>query len=330
MAKETKIYTQDDMTEMEKLVPTIEEEMETFGMHIHQVPSDKGPFGTDTPEPRIKYKKARNERVIKKKNAWITLGTDRPAGVDSGYGGPGAQRVNRIDLVVGRMSSVQQKSGTRVDNSFTADAARIYISQGTKLDEEFGIAEGMVKAADIEGHSGIAIKADGVRVIGREGIKLVTGFDTNHDEKNSRGGNISRANPPIELISGNNTESYEMPRYDSPTEIRLETINYLQPVAMGDNTREALTELSTIIDQIWDALNSIILEQNAINSVIGVNAGAIARLAGIPATSPHAFTIYGRATSTMWKARINKMLWDIYYLKPYGYRYICSRNVFTT
>jgi hypothetical protein len=189
----------------------------------------------------------------------------------------------------------------------------------------------MVKHDDIAGHSGIGIKADGVRIIGREGIKLVTGFATSHDEKNSRGGRITRANPPIELISGNNTGFFEMPRWDSLSELpRMEKVNYLQGVAMGENVREALKELSDILDMTWEALNSIMLEQNAFNGVLAANTAAIARLAGIPAVSPHVVAIYSRQQIRMWKARIKKILWTFYYLKPYGYRYICSRNVYTT
>ena len=46
--------------------------------------------------------------------------------------------------------------------------------------------------------SGIALKADGVRLIGREGIKLVTGVDS----INSQGGTIEYAKG-IDLIAGN-------------------------------------------------------------------------------------------------------------------------------
>jgi hypothetical protein len=72
------------------------------GFIVNQITG--GPLGTDVPEPRLHYIRARNEKVIKKKNAYITFGTDRPDGVGSGFGGKGAQRANRIDIVVGRMS----------------------------------------------------------------------------------------------------------------------------------------------------------------------------------------------------------------------------------
>lgn len=71
------------------------------------------------------------------------------------------------------MSSTNASDGSNVDNSFQTDAARIYISQLTDIDANFGIDPG--KTGYMKERSGIGIKADGVRVIGREGIKLITG-----------------------------------------------------------------------------------------------------------------------------------------------------------
>ena len=73
-----------------------------------------------------------NEKVIQNGGSFIVLGTDRPNTKASGKGAGGSSRASSIDLVVGRMASARKgegpKSGTYVDNSFTADAARIYIT----------------------------------------------------------------------------------------------------------------------------------------------------------------------------------------------------------
>lgn len=88
-----------------------------------------------------------------------------------------------IDIVVGRMAS-KPKENVFVDPDFEIDAARIYISQKTDIDKNFKLPNGSMGQS--EGKSGIGIKADGIRIIGREGIKLVVGTDN----KNSQEGTV--------------------------------------------------------------------------------------------------------------------------------------------
>ena len=80
-----------------------------------------------------------------------------------------------------RMAVALAFGNESVDN-FGADAARIYISQLTNVDTNFGISEG--KTGLLKARSAVAIKADGVRIVAREGIKLVTQTDV----VNSQGG----------------------------------------------------------------------------------------------------------------------------------------------
>ena len=138
-------------------------------------------------EPVPIYNRAGGEVVYaNQNNSWIVLGRDRPSRRDTGYGGDGGTQCASIDLVTGRMSSVKggPKSDIFVDPNFTADAARIYISQKTDIDKNFDLVPGGVGMSKAK--SGIGIKADAVRIIGREGIKLVT----NTDKKNSQGGKV--------------------------------------------------------------------------------------------------------------------------------------------
>ena len=143
-----------------------------------------------------------SEHVIKNQNnSFIVLGRDRPSNRTSGYGGQGETQCGSIDMVCGRMSGDPRavtQDGERVyaNPDFTMDAARIYISQKTDVDQNFGLVTGRVGSPRTK--SGIAIKADGVRIVGREGIKLVT----RTDKRNSQGGQVQSI-VGIDLIAGN-------------------------------------------------------------------------------------------------------------------------------
>ena len=83
-----------------------------------------------------------------KSNAQIVIARDRPASIWSGYGGQGHQRSSTIDIVAGRMSyqskssMIDNKGNTQpafADPNFELDAARIYISEKTDIDDNFGL-----------------------------------------------------------------------------------------------------------------------------------------------------------------------------------------------
>ena len=291
--------------------------------------SQNGIFHTPLTSRTLNFKKAHNELVFENEGSYIVLGTDRPQGTESGYGAKGSDRANSIDLVVGRMASAKggegPKQGTFVDNSFFADAARIYISQLTDIDKNFGLAE--TNTEQSVGRSGIAIKADAVRVIGREGIKIVTGRADGvsgygqKGETNSLGGKIGQPAPTIDLIAGNNTSDRKVwGGLFKP----VERIPNLQPAVKGYLTRDALRDLGEVIDEMWSALYTLTLTQVAFNGVLGadpfrpwVPAGAAAAT-----TAQIAFVM-----NSLYHTRVNKNMWEFNYLYPFGYKYICSRNV---
>ena len=68
------------------------------------------------------------------------------------------------------------------------------------------------------------------------------------------------------------------------------------------------------------------LLQTTFNSVLGVTPipwhAAAATVVGPQYLS--------KVINPLWQTRINKIMWKINYLEPYGYKYICSKNVFTT
>ena len=290
-------------------------------------PRDSGLYGTPRIEAELKYSKCPGEKVIKKNNAYITFGTDKPTGCSSGYGGRGASAAARIDLVVGRQSMFNAKDGSTVDNSFQADAARIYISQLTDIDANFGVDPG--KSGFMEGRSGIGIKADGVRIIGRQGVKIVTGRMQGTGETNSVGGKLSPA-PRIELIAGNNSEPRKVP--GSLLSGDKEVYDPLQGVAMGNNVVKAFQDLLFLLQDFIGVVRKDKANARIFNFAMASAAALPEPLAGPMAAAAMAyFNAQDIKTSIdLWHASLDATIFDINYLQPFGYRYIESRNVKAT
>jgi hypothetical protein len=261
-------------------------------------------------------------------NCAIVIGTDRPSGIFSGYGGMGAQGANTIDLVVGRMASNPKlPDGTMVGNSFSGDAARIYISQLTDIDLNFGIEAG--QSGQISQRSGIGIKADAVRVIGREGVKIVSGrsFEfSGHGlfgEQNGRGGKIMSPAPPIELIAGNvKTDTGFLAMVGlAPSKRRL------QGVGKGENIRDAFRDLGDLLDEMWAGLFLLSFINTITFSAIGATFPWPPLVAVLAAASANIGTF---VMPSLHHTRVNKVLWDVNYTQPFGDKFVASKNVFAT
>lgn len=174
-------------------------------------------------------------------NTYIVLGRDRPGGWNSGYGAQGHLKCGAIDIVAGRVSSLDARNVNGLINSnFGADAARIYLSQKTNVDENFSIPAGTTGIS--EAQSAIAIKADAVRVIARESLKLVT----NTDSKLSNGTD-AYLGQGVQLIS------------KSEEEIAL------QPIPKGDNLIAAFDELISRIVELNGIVNNFLNTQRKFN-----------------------------------------------------------------
>ena len=176
-------------------------------------------------------------------NTDIVLGRDRPGNRVSGYGGAGHTQAGTIDIVAGRMGAEARSeiNGEKAwcNPSFEKDAARIYISQKTDVDRNFQLANAKVGTHDAR--SAIAIKADGIRIIGRQGVKIVTRCDSN----NSQGAPIE-AIKGVDLIAGND---------DGDT----------QPMLKGDNTREALDKITKQMEKLSGILFNFAENQMKMN-----------------------------------------------------------------
>tara|TARA_Y100000310_G_scaffold121860_1_gene120560 strand:+ start:1970 stop:2971 length:1002 start_codon:yes stop_codon:yes gene_type:complete len=177
----------------------------------------KGVFCGSIKEPVATYLEAPCETVVKgQNNSYIVLGRDRVTSMETGYGGKGHTQASMIDLVVGRMGAFPREVDEQGQDMFchpdpSLDAARIYISQKTDIDKNFSLVAGSV--GNKISRSAIALKADGIRLIGREGIKLVTRTGL----LNSQGGNIGIVKG-IDLIAGNDDSDLQpMPKGESLT-----------------------------------------------------------------------------------------------------------------
>jgi hypothetical protein len=320
-----------------QILKTFEQKIKKFGATaFRSIPPDSGILNNRVIEPLINYAKTSSETVIKAHAngaAHIVLGRDKPAGTLSGYGGVGAQGASSIDLVVGRGSAARKGKGPEegwwVDNNFGSDAARIQISALTDIDTNFGLADGYI--GNVKASSGIGIKADGVRIVGRSGIKIATGRSFafggygSSGETTSRGGRVSVA-PPIELNAGNMSGVRE-PKWHQKLMGADGPVKNLQGLAMGENTRDSLKELSHILEKLMGSIERMVYTQSALAGAVGVTALEPWRSGAASVTVTEYVT---SLISTIAQLRITKNLWVLNYCTPIGFKYITSRNVFST
>lgn len=204
-----------------------------------------GMFGQASFQPVKKRIKSENETVIAgTTNSFIILGNDRPNSIASGYGSKNASDCAMIDLCVGTGLSKENDNNDEtyfINSNFKTDAARIYISQLTDIDKNF-----YIKTKDnTENKSGIGLKADHVRIIAREKIKLITGTDT----QNSLKGDIKFQYGGIELIAGNSEKN-------------------LQPLVLGENLKEYLVHLNKKIDTFYNVFFKFYQTQSEFNETV--------------------------------------------------------------
>lgn len=273
----------------------------------------KGIGGDPIYEPVPEYIQTSSDKVYHNgHNAWIVLGRDRPRSRLSGYGGQGNTHCASLDFVAGRMGANARAFDAKgrkiyVDPDFETDAARIYISQRTDVDDNFKLARG--KVGNSKTKSAVALKADGVRVIAREGIKLVTGGLG----KNSQGGDI-RSITGIDLIAGNDDTG-------------------LEPMAKGKKLEEALKRLTHHVDKLAGIVDAILMSQMAFNEKLThhfhyspffglpTTPSPPVVAAGIKTTMDH--TLQGKKSLISHKA--NLQTYKHNYLSPAGAKYILSR-----
>lgn len=174
-----------------------------------------------------------SEQSMQKGNAFVVLGTDRNSDIFSGYG-YGSTHAAAVDIVAGRLgcnarATTRKGDPVNADPNFRLDAARVYISQRSDPDGYFGLCEGSFSTSKKSPRSTVALKADTLRFIARENVKIIT----RTDELNSQGaplGNAYAGNYGIDLIALNDDKG-------------------LQPLVKGENLVECLKE---VIESVHD------------------------------------------------------------------------------
>tara|TARA_R110000824_G_scaffold102996_2_gene244956 strand:+ start:1055 stop:1933 length:879 start_codon:yes stop_codon:yes gene_type:complete len=270
---------------------------------LEAIPEGNGVFCSSMQEPLPDYINGTGEDVTQKGNSWIVLGRDRPAARSSGYGGEGHTQASSIDIVVGRGAPVPEH-GANVDPSFSNDAARIYISQKTDIDDNFALRGANRSVAK----SGIGIKADAIRIIGRQGIKLVTSTRSGVQFSGATGAGI-------DVMAGNDDEG-------------------LQPMVRGDNMVEALTALEKRFDELSSLILNFLKDQAKYNNTIAMHTHVSVPVIGGPTTPSielvpagiNAAIATAQSMVDNFKGRMNTNIgWHNKYLSPASSKYICSK-----
>tara|TARA_Y100000592_G_scaffold100573_1_gene181258 strand:+ start:2727 stop:3623 length:897 start_codon:yes stop_codon:yes gene_type:complete len=261
---------------------------------------NSGFYNSNIVEPNPIYNSTPIEKVVQgNNNTFIIMGRDRPRGKSSGYGGNGHSHAGCIDIIAGMTGimcrEVEDGVAVVTDKSPELDAARIYISQKTNIDDNFSLVDGNI--GNMRGGSGIAIKADGVRIIGREGIKLVTGGNV----YNSPGLNISDTVQGIDLIAGNDDSKQE-------------------PLVKGDSLQTALYEMAELISDTHALLTDFMIQYTAL--VTPIAAGAVDP--AVKGSAAGQAVGLGILTAKMQNHEKNLFYWVNNYLFPWGEGYINS------
>ena len=233
----------------------------------------QGTFNTIMPSTAPTRIRAKNERVLEcphTTNAYIVLGKDRPSTKASGYGGAGATNCGSITIVTGIGSGTKEgpKASGNMDPNWRSDAATLRVVTLTDIDKDMGLNPGFVGNA--KERSAIGMKADNIRLLARESIKICT--LSPDDEPNSLGG-FSSTIRGIELNAGNaGGIGYLYPNPDDPdyysTTKKKLAFNYLQPIPLGDNLQSFLTELLNELSSLGSLLDTYMDNQDEFNDAV--------------------------------------------------------------
>lgn len=137
---------------------------------------------------------------------------------------------------------------------YLMDAARIYISQMTDIDDYFKISDvnvGSLKT-DLTPTSAIILKSDRIRMHARRDIKIVAGgdFETSHDSN----GFTIKERGRIHLMAGNG-------KY----------FENQQPIPVGYNLEACLKSMCRSIIKSLQAIDRFIVDQKKLNAVLATH-----------------------------------------------------------
>jgi hypothetical protein len=175
------------------------------------------------------------------------------------------------------------------------------------VDDNFGLANGQV--GKVAAKSAIALKADGIRIIARESIKLITGTDAT----NSQGGGLQSV-VGIDLIAGNDDTD-------------------LQPLVKGISLENALKQLVHRVSQLNGIVDGFLMSQMEMNEALTHHFHQ-SPFFGSPTTP--SLTLVPRGIKVMVDQlaktkrdlvshKANLATYELTYLNPVGKNYINSR-----
>ena len=211
------------------------------------------------PELKPNYEQTSNEVLIDgKTNCFIVLGADRPAGTESGFGGSGTTGAACIDIVSGFMGtrpiSAINTIPVKSSKNFQVDAARVYVSQKSDIDQYLNIPKysysaggAFVKEPTTENKSSVAVISDATRIYGRESVKIIT----SHIGINSCDVDVEPCG--IDLIAG----------YDVKDEYHIP-----QPMVKGDNLINCLKRMILLLEKVQVTVTNFAQAQILINEYV--------------------------------------------------------------
>lgn len=300
---------------------------------VNQIPDSSGVMQTQGTQKVVNHIQADNEHVMKQGGAKITLGSDRPAGLGTGYGrigaAPDSQATSAVRISTGPMRRTPVDDGTAVDPSFVSDGATLYISDMTDADTNVGFCDGPLGNHMAE--SSVIATADQIRFFGYNGIQFSTGtpgFATGIDGgiTTSIGGRIPAA--PKIVFSAGNVDEEEFIMGFTPED--NEFINVIQPIVKGENMEACIRDLAVIIDKVCGALERIAVMQGALYANLGIQVP--------PVINPHmpagctmmVIEDYAKFLPSISQLRLDKVFWESRYCVEGSPKRVSSTNVFSS
>lgn len=214
----------------------------------NRINAENGFFNGSLYEPsnQVVFNSSIAEKVFYgENNTFIVLGRDRESDLESGNGGKGHIKCGAIDIVAGRISRAKASDlkDSKVNPSFGSDAARVYLSQKTNVDKYLNIGRFPIKDGS-RACSAVAIKADDIRIVARNSLKIVTRTDAVLSN-----GKRPFSTMGIQLIANNDERG-------------------LQPLVLGNNLVSALASLAEQIGNIAAHAEEFVRIQTEFNAKI--------------------------------------------------------------
>ena len=228
-------------------------------------------FCSSFPECTPEFNAAPCETVVSGEyNSFVVLGRDRNSNWTSGNGGKGMLQCGMIDLVAGRGQLIiaDNKKNKKdilqgvnyVGPMFHSDAARVYVTQKAEdIDQYFSLMPSGGPTSKMK--SAVAAKADQIRIIGREKVRIYCGrgnwdgFESGVGETNSLGERLQ--GQVIELQVGDGE---------------------LQPMVRSVQLQEHLLKLSGEMKKLHKAIFDINLNLATVNGICCGIPGAAAAI----------------------------------------------------